>query len=232
MKRPVRVQRLELISTPPLLSREDFAGLGLPGLQFGCGDSLHESCLNTDACWLTDGATVTERGRLYRVDGRTRFVQLDARERLPFRSSSFEWVYSEHFVEHLKPGDAISWLQEVRRVLVPGGTLRVTTPDLRRYVDAYLDPGDRFFRLHRERIRAFGVPDMDDRKAFMLNQIFQFWGHRWIYDADELRHAVGEAGFPIESFRICEFRQGSVPAAAKLDMEVRNDETIYVEVTA
>jgi hypothetical protein len=51
-------------------------------------------------------------------------------------------------------------------------------------------------------------------------------------DADELRYALGRAGFPAEAMRVCAYRQGVRPEVAGLDDERRNDETIYVEIEA
>jgi hypothetical protein len=75
-------------------------------------------------------------------------------------------------------------------------------------------------------------PPMPERKAFMFNQLFYLYGHRWIYDRDELRHVLSRAGFDQAAFRVCDFRQGERPDVAELDTTFRRDETIYVEVTA
>ena len=41
----------------------------------------------------------------------------------------------------------VSWY-EVRRILAPGGVLRITTPDLHKYVEGYVGE-DGFFAKHR-----------------------------------------------------------------------------------
>jgi hypothetical protein len=64
----------------------------------------------------------------------------------------------------------------------------------------------------------------------MLNQIFQLWGHRWIYDFDELRTIAGAAGFASEQVTECSFRQGQVPELSALDLPLRSDESLYVEL--
>ena len=64
----------------------------------------------------------------------------------------------------------------------------------------------------------------------MVNQIFRFWGHKWIYDLDELQFVVGEAGFSPGSFKRCGFRQGGDREVCRLDLELRRAETMYVEV--
>ena len=73
---------------------------------------------------------------------------------------------------------------------------------------------------------------MPARNAFMFNQIFYLYGHRWLYDLDEIRYALSEAGFASENVRLCAFQQGAKQDIADLDVTFRSDETIYVEVTA
>lgn len=57
-------------------------------------------------------------------------LRLDATSRYPFPSAAFRQFHTEHFIEHLSLPDAAAMLEECRRVLVPGGRLRVATPDL------------------------------------------------------------------------------------------------------
>jgi hypothetical protein len=56
------------------------------------------------------------------------------------------------------------------------------------------------------------------------------WGHKWIYDFDELRHAAVEAGFAPESCVERSFREGLLPEVAALDQEWRSDDSLYVEI--
>jgi len=61
---------------------------------------------------------------------------LDDRRALPFRGRVFSFALSEHVLEHLFLPEAFRLMQEVRRVLRPGGVFRVSVPD------ADLRPGD------------------------------------------------------------------------------------------
>jgi SAM-dependent methyltransferase len=232
--------------------------LGLRGLQCGSGPKLMSGCLNTDMVHLSsrDGTGETEMGRLARLNGDLYYLEHDATEPFPVEDESFDWVYNEHFIEHLFPGDAIVWLREVRRILRPGGHLRISTPDMRKYMNGYADPDKAFFKQHHERmaphLQNFLVDPEDEsippqrrnvsrryfpgdeevpiRPAFMVNQIFQLWGHRWVYDFDELRHVAERAGFDPALVVERSFREGRKPDVAALDLEHRNDESIYVEI--
>jgi len=228
-----RCDKLEPIPIAAPFTARDLRDLGIEGLQFGSWKSPLRSCLNSDLVGLRSGESGTDQGRIFLVDGESYFVELDARESLPFATGSLDWVYAEHFIEHVPLADAISWLAEVRRVLAPNGVVRLTTPDLRRYVESYLSPDGGFFGTHRDRLYEVGArPRMPERRAFMMNLVFNYWGHRWIYDREELAYALGEAGFAAGAVRTCAFREGARPEMAQLDLEIRQPETMYVEATA
>jgi predicted SAM-dependent methyltransferase len=211
------------------LTRQGLVEAGVRGVQFGCGGRLAKGVLNTDLVGFTDvRLEATSPGRVFRVNGAP-FVHHDVTQPLPAEDGSFAWAYSEHLIEHISQPQAITWLKDVRRVLEPGGRLRLTTPDLERYAAAYVSRDEAFFAEHSRRIREFGLPAMPTRRAFMLNQIFQFWGHRWIYDFDELVRVLGEAGFATPHVERRAFGESAIPEMAALDSEVRRDETIYVE---
>jgi len=63
--------------------------------------------------------------------------------RLPLAADSAALVYSSHFLEHIPRSDVSAFLHECRRVLTPGGVLRLVVPDLENLCRAYL--------AHRER---------------------------------------------------------------------------------
>jgi predicted SAM-dependent methyltransferase len=224
-------EKLEPLEGRPPFTRSYLRDLGITGIEFAAFKTAHSSGLGADHLPVRSDNSVTEPGRMYRLDGESYFTELDISAAIPFESGCCDWVYAEHLVEHVTPDAAIRWLTEVRRILAPGGLLRLTTPDLRKYVSGYLG-GEGFFAEHRERMIEVlaPAPRMPERPAFMLNQIFSFYGHRWIYDADELRYVLYRAGFAPAAVRMCSFRHGARDDVAALDSAVRNDETLYVEV--
>lgn len=222
---------LETVRDAVPRTRADFLGLGLTGIEFAAFRTPHPQGLGTDLLPLTTESDTTKPGPVYLVDGGHHFTQLDIGEPLPVDDDTVDWVYAEHLVEHVPLGTVITWLREVRRVLRPGGVLRLTTPDLERYVQGYLDrDGGGFFAKHRRRLRTLRVgPPMPERRAFMINQIFYHFGHRWIYDEAELRYALAAAGFDGWEVTRREYREGVRPDVAALDTSFRRDETLYVE---
>lgn len=222
--------KLEELAQPPY-DRGTLADLGVTGVEFAAWKSRHPAALASDVVPLRAPDTVAVPGRIYRVDGEALFAALDICQPLPFAGASVDWVYAEHLIEHVSLSAGIAWLAEVRRILAPGGVLRLTTPDLAAYVDGYR-AGDTFFSRHRGRMRAAGLgPPMPARRAFMFNQLFYLYGHRWLYDHEELVHALVSAGFPASRIERRAFRDGARPDVADLDRVLRNDESIYVEAT-
>lgn len=229
-----RFQQLELLEPSPLFPRELVESAGLLGLNCGSGGQLQIGWLNTDVVALGDiHGNLSEPDRIARLDGDLYYLQHDATEPFPLEDASFEWVYSEHFIEHLTLEQGIAWLKEVRRLLRAGGHVRISTPDLRLYVEGYLDPDHEFLAEHFRRLDkvAPGLPfPVFDRPAWMVNQIFYRWQHQWIYDFDELKHAATLAGFDPEAVRKCAFRDGRLADVYGLDLPKRNDESLYVEI--
>ncbi|MGW4379933.1 class I SAM-dependent methyltransferase [Kitasatospora sp. NPDC004531] len=214
-------------------THQDFQQLGITGIEFAAFRTRHPQGLGTDLVGLHTDREATRPGPVYRIDGTSLFTQLDITGPLPFADRSVDWVYAEHLIEHVPLATAVHWLAEVRRILRPGGVLRLTTPDLARYIDGYLDGREQFFRRHRRRLRTMRVgPPMPERRAFMLNQIFYHFGHRWIYDEAELRHVLDRAGYHEFAIARREFQSGARPDVADLDTAFRKDESIYLEAVA
>ena len=73
--------------------------------------------------------------------------------RLPFADASQRIVYSAHMMEHLESDALQSLMQEIARILKPGGALRVEVPDAEKLVAA-LETDNRpfleYFRASRE----------------------------------------------------------------------------------
>ncbi|QNM96174.1 class I SAM-dependent methyltransferase [Chitinimonas koreensis] len=200
------------------------------GLHCGSGVNLQAGWLNTDAMQLVgSNGAVSAPGRLCRVGADRYYLQHDAAQPFPLPDGSLRWIYSEHFIEHLPWPEGLRWLAEMRRLLRSGGTIRISTPDLARYIAGYLDPEQTLFQAQHRYLTEHGSRNVPTRRSFMFNQLFFYWGHCWIYDFDELTHALRQAGFPAGGIVRRAFREGGDPALAALDQAMRQQESLYVE---
>lgn len=143
----------------------------------------------------------------HRVDRRP-LAYLDARKPFPFGDAVFDCIYSEHFLEHFTWADGARLLAECRRTLRPGGTLRVTTPDLAALIGLYGDADD----PDKQRYVVWQTDKLDDaelrRPQFAINLAFYGYGHRFLYDGDALELALDRARFAeIERLRCGESRE-------------------------
>ena len=60
-------------------------------------------------------------------------IHLDVTRRFPVADAVFDFVYTEHLIEHLTREQADHMLCECYRILKPGGVLRVVCPDLDKF---------------------------------------------------------------------------------------------------
>lgn len=147
--------------------------------------------------------------------GRRLELYWDLRHPLPFPDQTVDAVFSEHLHEHLELAASIALLSECRRVLKPGGVLRVGVPDLGRYLAAYRGEDD-IIDLVRP-----GRPT----RAIAIGEVFFLHGHRSAYDLETLRYALGRAGFADARHRA--FGDSRIKPCP--DSDNRRAETLYVE---
>lgn len=115
-------------------------------------------------------------------------LRMDVNLGLPFGDNSVQGVFSEHFFEHLSQAQGCNFLRECRRVLAPGGIVRIAMPDLDYCVERYLNNW-----RDQAGLKDFGLDWIQNRCEF-LNVAMREWGHQWIYNEEELRRVARYAG--------------------------------------
>ncbi len=127
---------------------------------------------------------------------------LNAYSKFPFPSESFDKVFSEHMIEHLEVDRLRKFLKEVFRVLKPGGTFRVTCPDL-----AWM-------------VRGHGG-------ALMTGVVKNFHKHKWMYDYENLSACLQDTGFK-ETIKQS-YGKSIDPELASMDHDEHAFETLYID---
>ncbi|MGZ3644750.1 MAG: class I SAM-dependent methyltransferase [Ktedonobacteraceae bacterium] len=89
-------------------------------LHLGAGLNVLDGWLNTDLRPLKAG-----------------LVHLNAMKPYPIPDASFDYVFSEHMIEHVTFQDGQTMLRECFRVLKKDGKIRLSTPDLERMLALY-----------------------------------------------------------------------------------------------
>jgi predicted SAM-dependent methyltransferase len=168
--------------------RRYFESTSVPKLHIGAGKNLLPGWLNTNWYPNTNAA-----------------IFLDATKPFPLPSASFDYAYSEHMIEHLPEAGGGNMIRETFRVLKPGGTFRISTPDIN-FLVHLMNPD--LTEVERRYIRWAGVRThgSDSPTALsVVNNFVRAWGHTFIYDEPSLTASMRAAGFvDIKPFKILE----------------------------
>lgn len=120
---------------------------------------------------------------------------------LPFTDGQCRYVFLSHLLEHLfYPTDAMALLQEIYRILEPGGVVRIVVPDIEQCLHAYQENNKEFFQ---RRVEHWGA---GDGNATRLEHFLSYAGagpdpawlfeaHKFGYDFETMERALQRAGF-------------------------------------
>lgn len=150
-----------------------------PKLQIGAGYNLLRGWLNTTLYPFAKGA-----------------VYLDASQPFPLPSAAFDYVFSEHVIEHIEFEEAATMLSESARSLKRGGRIRLATPDLAQIIALYAQPSGVAQQAYIRWIMDNFRPRVGEyNPAHVINQSFHGWRHKFIYDEPTMVKALESAGF-------------------------------------
>ena len=175
-------------------------------LNVGCGTDYKEGWINIDN---------NSDNNIERLD-----LNWDLRNPLPFEDNSVDFVFNEHFFEHLTVEEGQMAMKDIMRVLKPGGVMRIAMPDLEQVVHHYLH-----VPLSKDPvIKEHGFTDVKTRAEWM-NMSFRWWGHKWLYDYEELERRLKEAGY--SKIKRCKLNKSSHKELCNL--EIRPESYLIVE---
>lgn len=153
------------------------------GLNVGSFTSMLNN--SRDTVWTNiDILDLKEYAKAYSYN----FIQCDAKNRLPFPDKEFDYIVVSHFLEHLTRDEALSFLNECRRVLKPLGIIRVSVPDTDLLIRKYKEGSLGYFdEINPECEKA--TTQLDKLHTLL------FSGHKDVYDEATLQVTMSKAGF-------------------------------------
>jgi predicted SAM-dependent methyltransferase len=175
---------------------------GVRRLNWGCGAWAEAGWINSD---VKEGPGID--------------IVADIRDGLPIDSDSIDYAVSIHAMPEIPFTELVPTLVELRRVLKPGGVLRLALPDLDKGIAAY----------HRRDPEYFKVPDEDAKSvgAKFVTQMVWFGYSRSLFTHEFVEELLEKAGFT----RIdhCGYRQTASRFPEIVELDNREQESLFVE---
>lgn len=171
-------------------------------LNWGCGTEPEPGWINSD---IKEDPTVD--------------ISCDILEGLPLETGSIEYAVSIHALPELSYPDQLPALLELRRVLAPGGVLRLALPDLDRGIRAYQEREHDYFLVPDEDARSIG--------SKFIVQMLWYGYSKTLFTHDFIVELLEKAGFA--EIRRCAFGETAGPFPEIVELDNRPEESLFVE---
>jgi len=171
-------------------------------LNWGCGSHPEPGWINSD------------RKQAPGID-----LSCDIREGLPLAEGSIDYAVSIHALPEVPYPDLLPVLRELRRVLRPGGTLRLGLPNLERAVDAYRRGERDWFLIPDEEMSSAG--------GKLIAQLVWYGYSRTLFVPEFAEELLRRAGFA--DVRQLASGQTASPHPEIVALDDRPQESFFVE---
>jgi predicted SAM-dependent methyltransferase len=131
----------------------------------------------------------------------------------------FDYAVSIHGLQDLPYPDVVPVLRELRRVLRPGGVLRLGLPDLDRSIEAYRRGDTGYFYIPDDEVRSPG--------AKLVVQAVWYGATRTPFTWDLIGELCEKAGYA--RVARCAFRVTRSPHDGIVELDNRERESLFVE---
>jgi len=172
-------------------------------LNWGCGGWAQPGWINSD---MKEGPGID--------------ISCDIREGLPLEDDSMDYIAAIHALPEIPLPELVPVLQELRRVLKPGGVMRLSLPDLLKGIAAY-------YRNDRD---YFLIPDEDAKSigAKLVYQLIWYGYSRTVFTSDFIEEMLLKAGFSQVNHCVYQETKSSFGDGI-LELDNREEESLFVE---
>jgi SAM-dependent methyltransferase len=171
-------------------------------LNWGCGDHPQPGWINSDVKELPG------------ID-----ISRDIREGLPLEDDSIDYIVSIHALPEVPYRDLGGVLSELRRVLKPGGVLRLALPDLERGIKAFLENDRDYFLVPDEDAATIG--------GKLVTQLVWYGWSRSLFTEDFTEELLRKAGFG--KVLACSYHETKSRFPEIVELDSRERESLFVE---
>lgn len=148
-------------------------------------------------------------------------VVADIRAGLPLPDNEFDYVVSIHALPEIPYPQLDAALGELRRVLKPGGVLRLGLPDLDKAIRAYLAKDPDYFLIPDDHVKSLS--------GKMIVQLTWYGVSRCTFTVEFIAEILARNGF--RDILACEFRQSRSQFPGIVELDDRELESFFVEAT-
>jgi predicted SAM-dependent methyltransferase len=176
--------------------------------------------------------------------GNKQTVHFDLSKKFPYSNSTVEFIFHEHFLEHLDETDGYNFMKECFRVLKPGGCMRISIPN----VEAFFEHLIKYY--HSDSFHSNELPGSAIKNSRNHCQAINYWfygngsttvrhkfmspinktvacgnhAHKYYYDFRDLKEKLEKIGF--RTVRRCDYHQSQFPELRGVEFRPNNQELI------
>jgi len=151
---------------------------GMRCIEFGSGGHLLSGWLHTD------------------LNATAHVLPLDVTRAFPIDDQAFDYVYSEHMIEHITFEQGRAMIRECFRIMKAGAIIRIVTPSIgfltRLFSQDRSELEDQYIEWATKQFAPNAPAPLP---SFVFNNFVRGWGHQFIYDHVTMRCVLTEAGF-------------------------------------
>ena len=149
-------------------------------------------------------------------------VVADVLHGLPFADNEFDIIVAIHVLPEIPYRDMDATLRELYRVLKPGGTLRLSLPDLEKAVLAWRNRDiDYFFLIPDEQIKTL--------TGKMIVQLLWYGQSRCLFTREFMAEMLSRNGFT--GIADCTYRETRSDRPGIVELDDREIESFFIEAS-